>query len=100
MRVAIPPLVSWARIRSYRPETLPATGIQPMLLAGKNSSSGLLMRFSPPKSKGDYRSDTLVWNQVFRKMTGKIHMKHTSTDVLIIGAGGAGMYAAIAAARE
>jgi len=23
------------------------------------------------KSKGDYRSDTLVWNQVFRKMGGK-----------------------------
>ncbi len=26
-------------------------------------------------------------------------MKHLSTDVLIIGAGGAGMYAAVAAAR-
>ena len=28
------------------------------------------------------------------------HMSHLSTDVLIVGAGGAGMYAAIAAARN
>src|SRR5207247_8484823 len=48
MRVATPPLLSRARIRSYRPGTLPATGIHSMLLAGKNSSSGLLMRPSPP----------------------------------------------------